>query len=392
MTGSAGANCSWRTMPASEGGATTSAGDTKYPPEPSSSPRTRPGRRTAAPVAAASATSASTRSRAAAVCTGPMVTPSARPSPTTSAASRPASASTVSSNAVAVHVEALDRHADLPAGDEGRLDDAVGQGRVDPPRPAPGWRRRCPRARAPPGRVVAAAAAMTAWPVPTPPVKETMSTSGWPTSAAPSAASGPFTTLRTPGGSGGGHGGGHQQHRAGARRRRLDHDGVPGQQRGEDLVGHDRHGPVEGQDGGDDPVGHPLDARGRRRRGHAARAPRPPAGRRPTPCRPWWRCRRSPPGASCRAPGSAAGPGRSASTAATPASAAATTLAGTLVHGQRGPAALRPAGGGHGPVELRRRRGTARRARPRTAGPGWSPDRCPPPRPRPRRRRPGRPG
>ena len=51
------------------------------------------------------------------------------------------------------------------------------------------------------GRVVAAAVAMTAWPVPTPPVKETMSTSGWPTNAAPSAASGPFTTLRTPGGS-----------------------------------------------------------------------------------------------------------------------------------------------------------------------------------------------
>ena len=51
------------------------------------------------------------------------------------------------------------------------------------------------------GRVVAAAAAMTAWPVPTPPVKETMSTSGCPTSAAPSAASGPFTTLRTPDGS-----------------------------------------------------------------------------------------------------------------------------------------------------------------------------------------------
>src|SRR5580693_2326490 len=51
------------------------------------------------------------------------------------------------------------------------------------------------------GLVVAAAAAMTACPVPTPPVKETMSTSGWPTSAAPSAAEGPFTTLRTPGGS-----------------------------------------------------------------------------------------------------------------------------------------------------------------------------------------------
>ena len=31
---------------------------------------------------------------------------------------------------VAVHVQALDRHADLSAGDEGRLDDAIGQGRV----------------------------------------------------------------------------------------------------------------------------------------------------------------------------------------------------------------------------------------------------------------------
>src|SRR5580692_3130472 len=51
------------------------------------------------------------------------------------------------------------------------------------------------------GLVVVAAAAMTAWPVPTPPVKETMSTSGWPTNAAPSAADGPFTTFRTPGGS-----------------------------------------------------------------------------------------------------------------------------------------------------------------------------------------------
>ena len=50
------------------------------------------------------------------------------------------------------------------------------------------------------GRVVRAAVAITACPVPTPPVKDTMSTSGWPTSAAPRAASGPLTTLRTPGG------------------------------------------------------------------------------------------------------------------------------------------------------------------------------------------------
>ncbi len=64
------------------------------------------------------------------------------------------------------------------------------------------------------GRVEAAAAAMTAWPVPTPPVNETMSTSGWPTSAAPRAASGPFTTFRTPAGSDLGHRRGHEEHGA----------------------------------------------------------------------------------------------------------------------------------------------------------------------------------
>ena len=50
------------------------------------------------------------------------------------------------------------------------------------------------------GRVVPAAVAMTACPVGTPPVKETMSTSGWATRAAPSSAWGPLTTLSTPGG------------------------------------------------------------------------------------------------------------------------------------------------------------------------------------------------
>src|SRR5580692_9612400 len=50
------------------------------------------------------------------------------------------------------------------------------------------------------GRVVRAAVAITACPVLTPPVKDTMSTPGWPTSAAPRAASGPLTTLRMPGG------------------------------------------------------------------------------------------------------------------------------------------------------------------------------------------------
>ena len=51
------------------------------------------------------------------------------------------------------------------------------------------------------GRVVPAADPITACPVGTPPVNETMSTSGWPAKAAPKAASGPLITFSTPGGS-----------------------------------------------------------------------------------------------------------------------------------------------------------------------------------------------
>ena len=61
---------------------------------------------------------------------------------------------------------------------------------------------------------------MTACPVATPPVKDTMSTPGWATRAAPSAASGPLTTFSTPDGSVAGHGRSDQQ------------DGTPGRSAG----------------------------------------------------------------------------------------------------------------------------------------------------------------
>ena len=236
------------------------------------------------------------------------------------------------------------------------------------------------------GRVVAAAAAMTAWPVPTPPVKDTMSTSGWPTSAAPRAASGPFTTLRTPGGQRLGHGRGHQEHGARAGRRRLDHDGVAGQQRGEHLVAHDRDRPVEGQDRRPRRRAAPTRRASPRRRGRGRRAPRRPAARRRPPCRPWWRCRRSPPGGSCRARGSAAGPGPGPRPRPTPASAAAIDQGRPLVVRQRRPGPLGPAGGGHGQVELRRRGRRGVEHDLGRAGPGSSPGRCPRHRPRRRRR------
>ena len=253
------------------GGAITRAGETRYPPDPASSPRIRPGRSTRAPAAAASATIASTRSRAAPVCTGPMVTPSANPSPTTSAASRAARASTVSVQPVPVHVEPLDGHADLPAGDEGRLHDPVGQGGVDghvggqdggvvaaelehdrPGRDGGGRH----------DRLAGGDAAGEGDHVDVGVGHEGGAEGG----------AGTVDHVQDAGRQRLGHGRGHQQHGAGAGGRRLDHDRVAGQQRRQHLVAHDRDGPVEGQDGGHDAVGHPLDARRPTAEVRAARA------------------------------------------------------------------------------------------------------------------------
>ena len=103
---------------------------------------------------------------------------------------------------------------------------------------------------------------MTAWPVRTPPVKETMSTPGWPDQRRAERGVRAVHHVEHARRQRLGHGGGHQQHGGRAGRRRLDHHGVAGEQRREDLVGHDRDGPVEGQDGRHHAVGHPLDSGG----------------------------------------------------------------------------------------------------------------------------------
>ena len=235
------------------------------------------------------------------------------------------------------------------------------------------------------GLVVAAAAAITAWPVPTPPVKETMSTPGWPTSAAPRAAVGPFTTLRTPGGS-------TSAMAAATRSTVPGHEGgaltttvSPGQQCGQHFVAHDGDGPVEGQDGGDDAVGDPLDPGGpaaevtrRQGLGHQRCEGRRHAAHGG--------------GVEDRLEvGLAMLPGEEAGQVAALGGCNARLGGGDDQRGavlgfQRGPGSLRPAGGGHGQVELGRRGGRRIGARPRPGGPGSSPDRCRRRR-RPRRRR-----
>ena len=109
------------------------------------------------------------------------------------------------------------------------------------------------------GRVVAAAAAMTAWPVPTPPVKDTMSTSGWPTSAAPSAASGPFTTFRTPGGSASAMAAATSSTVPGQVGGALTTTVSPASSAGSTLLAITETGQLKGRIGGHDAVGHPLD-------------------------------------------------------------------------------------------------------------------------------------
>ena len=102
---------------------------------------------------------------------------------------------------------------------------------------------------------------MTARPVGTPPVNETMSTPRWATSASPKLGPGPLTAFTTPGGQRLGQRRGHGQDGAGAGGRGLHHHRVPGEQGRQELVAEDRDRPVEGQDGGHHAVGDVLDRR-----------------------------------------------------------------------------------------------------------------------------------
>ena len=82
-----------------------------------------------------------------------------------------------------------------------------------------------------------------------------MSTSGWPTNAAPSAAVGPVHDVEDARRQHRGHGGGDQQHRAGARRRRLDHHGVPASRAGRTLLAMTETGQLKGRTAATTPCG-----------------------------------------------------------------------------------------------------------------------------------------
>ena len=232
------------------------------------------------------------------------------------------------------------------------------------------------------GRVVAAAAAMTAWPVPHAAGEGDHVDAGVAHQRRAERGAGTVHDVEDAGRQHLGHGRGHQQHRARAGRGRLDHDRVAGQQRRQHLVAHDRDGPVERQDRGHDAVGHPLDAgRPRRSRSRAASASAtsgakaaamPPmvavskiASRWVLPC-----SRVSSRARSWRLDGGDARLGRRRRPApparrwSAPPTPAGDRRAARHGHGRAGPA-----------------RSTARRARPRPVGPGSSPGRCRRPRP-----------
>ena len=155
-------------------------------------------------------------------------------------------------------VEPLDGHADLAARDEGGFHDldaraasistsgAMMAGSLPPSSRTTGVRP-------------SEAPAMTARPVGTPPVNETMSTSRVGHQGLAELGTGTVHRIHHPGGEGLGQGRRHRQHGTGAGGRGLHHHRVPGQQGRQQLVTEDGDGPVEGQDGGHHPVGDALD-------------------------------------------------------------------------------------------------------------------------------------
>ena len=97
------------------------------------------------------------------------------------------------------------------------------------------------------GRTTLEAAAITARPVGTPPVNDTMSTPGCDTSISPSSGPEPLTAFTTPGGKASANAAATASTAPGAGGRSLHHDGVAGEQGGQHLVAEHRHRPVERQ-------------------------------------------------------------------------------------------------------------------------------------------------
>ena len=160
-------------------------------------------------------------------------------------------------DAVPVHVEPLDRHADLPAGDEGGVEQAAGQGGVDLDVGGQDGRVISPelqhdRPRRAGGR------SHHGLPGGHAAGERDHVHLGMAGQGGAQGGIGPVDHVQHPGREHLGHGGGHQEDGPGAGRRGFDHDGVAGQQRREDLVGHHRDRPVERQDGPHHAMGHPL--------------------------------------------------------------------------------------------------------------------------------------
>ncbi len=190
--------------------------------------------------------------------------------------------------------------------------------------------------------------------------------SGWPTRAAPSAASGPFTTLSTPGGRAAAMAAATGSTVPGQVGGALTTTVLPVSRAGSTLLAMTETGQLKGRSAATTPCGtHSMRVARRRRAGRPG--PRRPGGRRPRPWRPWWRRRRWPPSAPCRARGSAGGPGPALHRRHA-------RLGGGHDRGRparpgRGrPRPVRPAGRRHRQVELGRAWPPGHRGRPRPAG------------------------
>src|SRR6185312_906909 len=197
--GSTGPNCSSVASAASVARPVTTVGNTKYPPESLSATRIRPAVLTVAPCDCASATNRCTRSRPAAVCSGPSVTSSARPSPTTSRSQRASTASASSpTTAVGAYSRLIAMHTWPPVVYVAVTSCST---RWSPTVRSPAMiAASLPPSSSSTGVSRAAAAAITARPVATPPVRDTTSMPGCVTSACPNSTPGPESMLTTPGG------------------------------------------------------------------------------------------------------------------------------------------------------------------------------------------------
>ena len=203
-------------------------------------------------------------------------------------------------------IEALDGHAHLARGDEGRPRPACRPARRRCRCRAPRWRRRCHRARARRAAPRPDAAAMTARPVGTPPVNDTMSTPGWDTSISPSSGPGPLTAFTTPGGRASAIAAATASTAPGQVGGAFTTTVLPASRAGSTLLPSTETGQLKGSNAATTPKGSCTTLVRAPTAGHrpGGQRPRPRAGRRRPPSPRRCPSRTAPPTAPCRARGS----------------------------------------------------------------------------------------